>query len=78
MPDWGPLEDSLRSAGIDVGEATPQPVHGGDIAAAYRVAGDGTDIFLKLMPASAAAVLDAEADGLRAIALARAVRVPER
>ena len=76
MPDWTALADSLATAGIDIGEAVPRPVGGGDIAAAYRVDGAGTATFLKVMPVTAADILDAEADGLSAIASTGAVPTP--
>jgi fructosamine-3-kinase len=77
MRDWPALAASLESAGIDVGSDAPLPVAGGDIAAAYRFSGNDSNLFLKLMPASAADVLVAEADGLAALAAAGAVRTPQ-
>lgn len=77
MRDWPALAASLEAAGIEAGDGTPQTVSGGDIAAAFRIGGDRGHRFLKVMPAAAADVLEAEADGLLAMAATGAIRTPE-
>ncbi len=76
MPDWAALERSLETAGLDLPSAPPRRVGGGDIAAAYQLDTATGKIFLKLMPEREAGVLEAEADGLAAIAATDTVRTP--
>lgn len=78
MSDWPELKEALRAQGISIADdAKPRPVGGGDISAAWRFStGDG-HLFLKTGPAEFLDPYSAEADGLQALADARAVRVPE-
>ena len=77
MPDWPSIADCLRSAGIDVGDGVrPNPVGGGDISAAWKLAGKRNDFFVKTGPLSAAEMFSAEADGLAEIAATGTLRVP--
>lgn len=77
MPDWAAIFEALREQGI---VATPSPapraLGGGSISAAWRVHTDGGAMFVKTGAAAAFEQLDAEADGLRALARSAAVRVP--
>lgn len=75
-PDWAALERSLAAAGLEAPSAEPRRVGGGDIAAAYQLDTASGRVFLKLMPESEAGVLEAEADGLAAIAATGTVRTP--
>ena len=77
MPDWPAILETLREHGIepDLG-AKPQPVGGGDISAAWLITTGAGPVFLKSGSAGAFDMLDAEADGLRALRQAAAVRVP--
>jgi len=78
MPDWSSIAKHLRDAGIRPSDAaTPRPVGGGDISAAWQLDTDGGELFLKTGPASSIEMFAAEAEGLAEIASAKAVRVPE-
>ena len=55
----------------------PTAVGGGDISAAWRVTTDGGKLFIKTAPADANDMFAAEADGLRELAAAKAIRVPQ-
>ena len=54
----------------------PRPVGGGDISSAWRIRSDDTPVFLKTGPANAYDMFLGEAEGLRALASAGAIRVP--
>ena len=75
-PDWALIRRALSAAGLDVPDEPPRRVGGGDIAAAYALETTSGKVFLKLMAAREASVLEAEADGLAAIAATGAVRTP--
>jgi fructosamine-3-kinase len=78
MSDWPELKEALRNHGISVAaDAKPRPVSGGDISSAWRFSTDCGDLFLKTGPSEFLDIYGAEADGLRALADARAVRVPK-
>ncbi len=78
MPEWQTLFSALREHDINVSDRDmPRPVGGGDISAAWRVKTDDNSVFLKTGPASSYDMFLAEAEGLREIAIADAVRVPE-
>lgn len=68
MPDWAAITAELGVAG-----ATPQPIAGGDISAAWRVG----NLFLKTGPASSYDMFSAEAEGLAELATPGVIRVPE-
>lgn len=70
------LSDLAAATGCAFDAAGARPVGGGCIDAAWRVPGPGVTVFLKTAPAAAAWRLDAEADGLAALAAAGALRVP--
>jgi fructosamine-3-kinase len=77
MSDWPELKAALRSHGISIADdAKPRAVGGGDISAAWQFSTDRGDLFLKTGPPEFLDIYSAEADGLRALADARAVRVP--
>jgi fructosamine-3-kinase len=76
MPDWAPIRAALHSAGIDVEDAEPRPVSGGDISAAWRLDSAAGSVFLKTGPASSYEMFAAEAEGLAELSQANAVRVP--
>jgi len=77
MPEWRNLFAALREHDIEVSASDmPRPVGGGDISAAWRLKSNDTSVFLKTGPAEAYEMFAAEADGLRELATAGAVRVP--
>lgn len=78
MPGWQAIFETLGRHGIDVDErSTPRAVGGGDISAAWRIAAESGPIFLKTGNAAAFDMLDSQADGLRELEQAAAVRVPK-
>lgn len=78
MPHWQNLFTALREHDIRVSaQDMPRPVSGGDISSAWHVRTEEQAVFLKTGPASALDMFQAEADGLREIAGAQAVRVPK-
>ena len=77
MPEWQSLFSVLRENDINVSlHDMPRPVGGGDISAAWRIKAEGNSVFLKTGPAESLAMFQAEADGLRELQKADAVRVP--
>ena len=77
MPEWHHLFAALRDHEINVSTRDmPRPVGGGDISSAWHVRADDDPVFLKTGPASAYEMFAAEADGLRELARAGAIRVP--
>ena len=77
MPDWTAISAALQDAGHEVhAGASPQPVGGGDISAAWRIETTGGAAFLKTGPASSHHMFSAEAEGLQALAATGAIRVP--
>jgi len=76
MPDWSAIYSQLAAAGAHASGVPPWPVSGGDISAAWRLETDTGDLFLKTGPAASRDMFAAEADGLRELAAAGAVRVP--
>jgi len=77
VPDWSSIALHLGEAGIRPADATPRPVGGGDISAAWHLDTESREVFLKTGPAAAIDMFTAEAEGLSEIASANAVRVPE-
>jgi protein-ribulosamine 3-kinase len=75
--NWRQLEQAISAA---TGQAFSLDVHGsvggGCINTAMKISGAGRDYFLKLNDARLLDMFDAEADGLRELAAAQAVRVP--
>jgi protein-ribulosamine 3-kinase len=77
VPGWAAIFEALAQHDITArASPAPQAVGGGDISAAWRVATESGSVFLKTSNAADFARLDAEADGLRELARAAAVRVP--
>ena len=58
------------------GRWTLRALHASGFCDTWEAASAGGRCFVKSLPAARAGVLDAEADGLRALAAAQAVRVP--
>lgn len=54
-----------------------QPLSGGDINAAYRLQAEGRSFFVKLNSSARAAMFEAEAAGLEALAQTQTIRVPK-
>lgn len=78
MPQWQNLFTALREHDIRVSaHDMPRPVGGGDISSAWRARAENDTIFLKTGPATALDMFLAEADGLKELAKANAVRVPK-
>lgn len=78
MPDWSSIARHLNDAGVPTGRvATPRPIGGGDISAAWRFDTGNRDVFLKTGPLSSMEMFSAEAEGLAEIAKTHSVRVPE-
>ena len=78
MPDWPALGKALEKNGIyAVDLAAARPVGGGDISSAWQVQTKTGPVFLKTAAANAADSFAAEADGLKELKRADAVRVPE-
>ncbi len=76
MPDWTSIATRLEEAGVRCRDRQPRPVGGGDISAAWRLAAEDGDVFLKTGPLSSFDMFEAEAEGLEELARANAVRVP--
>jgi protein-ribulosamine 3-kinase len=77
VPDWAALFDALAQHGIVAkAELAPRGMGGGDTSAAWRLSTESGPVFLKTGDAAALEQLDAEADGLRELHGAAAVRVP--
>jgi protein-ribulosamine 3-kinase len=78
MPQWQNLFSALREHDIRVSaDDMPRPVGGGDISSAWQLRTANSAVFLKTGPASALDMFQAEADGLRELAKADAIRVPK-
>jgi fructosamine-3-kinase len=78
MPDWQNIFAALRQDAISVAEnASPRSVGGGDISAAWRIDTDDAAVFVKTGPGNSLDMFEAEAEGLRELLAAKAVRVPE-
>jgi len=78
MPDWSTIYQHLDEKGVRlVAGGTPTPVSGGDISAAWRLATNDGDLFIKTGPFSAAEMFTAEAEGLSEIASTGTIRVPK-
>ncbi len=78
MPQWQSLFSALREQDVDVSERDmPRPVAGGEISAAWQANAANQSVFLKTGPLDAFEMFSAEADGLRELAMADAIRVPK-
>ena len=67
------IRRAIREATGSTVDAAPEPVGGGCIHRAFRIG----PFFVKITRPDCAAMFEAEADGLRAIAATRTIRVPE-
>ena len=75
MPDWQDIFAALREDGIECfGNA--RAVGGGDISAAWRVDTTDSTVFVKTGGPESFEMLEGEAEGLRELSHAGAVRVP--
>ena len=78
MPDWQNIFAALREDAISVADnASPRPVGGGDISAAWRIDTVDAAVFVKTGPGHSLDMFEAEAEGLRELLAVKAVRVPE-
>jgi fructosamine-3-kinase len=59
------------------GRWSVQPLHASGFCTTWRAQGGGMTLFVKSLPLSSAAVFQAEADGLSALAFTHTVRVPQ-
>jgi fructosamine-3-kinase len=76
--NWNSVAGALTGLGIDLDLASsPLSVGGGDINAAWQVQTSGGPLFIKAGDAESLDMFDAEARGLRELAGANAIRVPE-
>ena len=75
--NWNSINNALLDCGISI-DATerPQSIGGGDISAAWKSHSADGPIFLKTGSAPAFVMFEAEAEGLRELASAKAIRVP--
>ena len=77
MFHWAALQQCLHAQGETGFSAdSVRSVAGGSIIQAYVVEGDGRSYFVKLNAAGLGDMFAAEAEGLRELAAARAIRVP--
>jgi fructosamine-3-kinase len=79
MPDWSQISQHISEAtGAPFVDCRQQGVGGGSINAAHVLkGGDGRQYFVKLNSASLVDMFAAEAEGLRELASARAIKVPD-
>lgn len=77
MADPAALGEALSAHGLAVDVAGARPVGGGCIHGAWRLDGPSGPVFLKTNRAVAAWMLEAEADGLKALRDAGCIRVPD-
>ena len=76
--NWKKVCDALQHCGIECRQpATPRPVGGGDISAAWRLPTADGQVFLKSGPDDACEMFEAEAEGLLEIASTKVIRVPQ-
>ena len=76
--NWNNVADALTGLGIDLDlTRSPRSVGGGDINAAWQVQTSGGPLFIKAGNSESLEMFDAEACGLRELAGANAVRVPD-
>jgi protein-ribulosamine 3-kinase len=75
--DWHDLAQAISATtGHKLASAPDEAVLGGSVSACLRWLSDAGPMFIKVAGADRAWALDAEADGLRALASASAIRVP--
>ena len=77
MNPWQQINDHIhRVTGVHLRDGRSS-IGGGCINQTVRIAGDGRDFFIKFNAAAQAEMFVAEAEGLRELAAAKTVRVPE-
>ncbi|MCZ6810227.1 MAG: fructosamine kinase family protein, partial [Proteobacteria bacterium] len=77
MPEWQTLLSALREHDVDVSvRDMPRPVGCGDISAAWCVKANDHSVFLKTGATDSYDMFLAEAEGLKELARAGALRVP--
>ena len=77
MPEWQSLFSALRENDVKVSDRDmPRPVRGGDISVTWQAKAEGRPVFLKTGPSGCYDMFLGEAEGLKELALANAVRVP--
>jgi protein-ribulosamine 3-kinase len=75
--NWNSINHALQKCGISMDESRrPQATGGGDISAAWKAQSSVGPVFLKTGSAAAFDMFEAEAEGLRELASAKAIRVP--
>lgn len=75
---WSEIASRISTAaGGDWHQASRQPMGGGSINQAFRLSNGNNSWFIKLNSADRLEMFAAEAEGLQALAAARAIRVPE-
>lgn len=78
MPDWSSISSQLEKEGVRLARnSAPTPVSGGDISAAWKLAAETGDVFVKTGPLSSREMFSAEVEGLSEIARTGTIRVPE-
>ncbi len=78
MPDWSSIYQHLDDNGVRLtADCAPVPVSGGDISAAWRLATEGGDLFVKTGPLASAEMFAAEAEGLSEIARTATIHTAE-
>lgn len=77
MPEWQALFSALHDCDVNVSTRDmPRPVSGGDTSAAWRMKAKNNSVFVKTGPASSYQMFLAEAEGLKELRKACAIRVP--
>ena len=75
--NWNHIAEAITAAsGKPFHLKRADSIGGGCINSAYRLVGDSQSFFIKLNSAKRLDMFEAEADGLQALAAARAIRVP--
>jgi len=78
MGMWETIAEALTaSTGLRFYPQRRSPIGGGCINQAHRLQGEGVDAFVKLNSADQLEMFAAEAEGLKELAAANAIRVPE-
>ena len=77
-PDWRRIAADVGSrTGLRLRPDAVRPVSGGCINSGWRVASDAGEVFVKTNAKASLAMFEAEHEGLRALAVAEALRVPQ-
>jgi protein-ribulosamine 3-kinase len=76
--NWNIVADALSDCGIVINHSTnPRPIGGGNFSEAWQLQSTDGLLFLKTTTKGSFDMLDAEACGLRELAKAQAIRVPQ-